>query len=339
MRRHARVDVIRHAPKFLAQRWALYARHLAASKKPILVGPWRSEVGFEVLYWIPFLNAFRKRYQIDPQRIIVLGRGGSAAWYRAAGSGDIFEHLPVDMLRTIANHEARSTGSIKHHRDEGWESHVCALAAQSIGVEHYHQLSPRWMYHLLAPYWEGRQPLGWLDQWLVHEHPMKVPAVTVGLPEKYIAMRWYARATWPLREDLLLWTRRLVEAVASRIPVVLIDSGIHTDDHADISLGDIPNVIQLSSATEQTPLNNLAIQSAVISKAQGYVGTYGGMSQLAMRFGVPTVALYHEFGQTSPHHLYLTQALSLRTGIPFIATYPGAVDALVPLIVKPKAAV
>lgn len=328
--------MIRHAPRFLSARWALYARHLAASTKPILVGPWRSEVGFECLYWIPFLNAFRKRYRIDPQRIIVLGRGGSAAWYRAAGTGDIYEHVPVEMMRTLATQQAQATGSIKHHGDEGWESHVCALAAQSIGIQHYHRLSPWWMYHLLAPYWEGQRPLGWLDRWLLHEQPMKAPAVALSLPDRYITMRWYARATWPLREDLLLWTRRLVEAVASRIPVVLIDSGLHTDDHADIALGDIPNTIRLSSVAPQTPLNNLAIQSAVISKAQGYVGTYGGMSQLAMRLGVPTLALYHEFGQTSPHHLYLTQALSLRTGIPFVATYPGAVDALVPLIVQPK---
>src|SRR5437899_2863013 len=30
--------------------------HIARSGKLIVVGPWLSEVGFEVLYWIPFLN-------------------------------------------------------------------------------------------------------------------------------------------------------------------------------------------------------------------------------------------------------------------------------------------
>lgn len=334
------LGLIRHAPNFLTLRWKLFARHLAASTKPILIGPWRSEVGFEVLYWIPFLNAFRKRYGIAEDRLITIGRGGSAHWYRTAGRGDLYEHVPVEMMRTIAAQEAQKTGSIKQHGEEAWERHVCGLAAQSIGIKHFHVLSPWWLYHLLAPYWEGTQPLRWLDGQLLHEQRIQAPALSqelaAQLPEKYVAMRWYVRPTWPLREDLALWTRKLIEATASRIPVVLIHSGLHVDDHADVSFGPMANVIDLKQVAPQTPLNTLAIQSAVIQKAQGYVGTYGGMSQLAMRLGIPTVALYYEFGQTSPHHLYLTQALSLRTGVPFVATYPKTLEALLPMVVAPR---
>lgn len=330
--------MVRREPKFLSLRWRLFAERLARSKSAIICGPWRSEVGFEVLYWIPFLNAFRKHYQIDDNRLISIGRGGSASWYRTAGQGDLYEHAPLEMMRTIATEQALKTGSIKQHGHEGWESHVCGLAARSIGLTHYHVLSPWWMYQLIAPYWEGQQTLHWLDHWLMHEQQMSAPAMSAAmrkqLPEHYVAMRWYIRPTWPLKEDLVLWTRKLVEATAQHVPVVLIGSGIHADDHADVNLGPMRNVLELKDIVPQKDTDNLAIQSSVIAHAQGYVGTYGGMSQLAMRLGVPTIALYNEFGQTSPQHLYLTQALSLRTGVPFIATYPKAVESLLPLVLR-----
>src|SRR3990167_7112855 len=62
---------------FLAAQWRIYARHLAASRRPILVGPWRSEGGFELLYWIPFLCSLRERYGISRDRLITIRHGGS----------------------------------------------------------------------------------------------------------------------------------------------------------------------------------------------------------------------------------------------------------------------
>lgn len=323
-------------PGALRSRWAIWSRRLAYSSRPILLGPWRSEVGFELLYWIPFLTAFRERYQIPRDRLVYLGRGGSAQWFDAAGRADLFEFLPLDAARQLSLQSTQQTGSLKQHTEEAWERHVCALAATSLGLRHYQILSPSWMYRLLAPFWTGHQPLAWLDRQCLHPVTVRAPALDPALhqrlPAQYIAMRWYARATWPLREDLVLWTRRLVEAVASRIPVVLIRSGIHADDHADIELGPIKNVVLLTDLAPMGILDNLAIQSAVIAHAKGYVGTYGGMAQGAMRWGVPTVALYQQFGQTSPAHLHLTQSLSLKSGVPFIATQPQSLDAILPLI-------
>ena len=46
------------------------------------LGPWLSETGFELLYWIPFL-AWAKAYgNFDPDQLIVVSRGGAAPWYR-----------------------------------------------------------------------------------------------------------------------------------------------------------------------------------------------------------------------------------------------------------------
>ena len=320
----------------LHARWRLFARSLSRSTKPILAGCWRSEVGFELLYWLPFLAKCQQDYGISKDRLVYIGRGGSAAWFDGAGRGDILEHMTLPQLRALSVQASQQTGSVKQTTTEPWERSVCDLAMNSVGLPEYHVLSPHWMYRLCAPFWEGREPLSFLDRYLLHQVRMPAPAIPKALetklPGSYIAMRWYSRPTWPLKEHLVLWTRKLVEAVSAHTPVILIDSGFQTDDHGDINLGPIPNVVRLSDLQPMTPTNNLQIQSGVIARASGYVGTYGGMAQGAMRWGVPTLALYESFGQTSPMHLHLTQSLSLQSGVPFVATYPQCVDALLPLL-------
>ncbi len=45
---------------------------ILAGDGPVVVGPWLSELGFELLYWIPFVTAIRRRRDIDPKRLVVL---------------------------------------------------------------------------------------------------------------------------------------------------------------------------------------------------------------------------------------------------------------------------
>ena len=319
----------------LESRWRAYARYLAQSRRPILCGPWRSELGFEVLYWIPFLQAFRHQYGIDRTRLIAIGRGGSAVWYDTAGTADLYEHVPLEAARVWSVQASQQTGSMKQNRQEPWERHVCGLTAASLGLTRYHVLSPSWMYRLLAPWWQGKRSQAWINDRLVHHVTMPKPPIDPGLkaklPKDFVAMRWYARPTWPYKEDLVLWMRQYTERIAKTSPVVLIDS-FHADDHADIHLGSIPNCQRLSELTDMTPLNNLAVQSSVIARSRAYVGTYGGMAQGAMRWGVPTLALYHEFANTAPEHLALTQHLSLRTGVPFVLARPKDLDGALPLL-------
>ena len=53
---------------------------VARGQGPIVVGPWTGEVGFEVLYWIPFLEWFRTRWHVSPDRLVIMSRGGVESW-------------------------------------------------------------------------------------------------------------------------------------------------------------------------------------------------------------------------------------------------------------------
>ena len=48
-------------------------------------GPWLSEVGYEALYWVPFVRWFAE-LRHRSERIVALSRGGVAAWYGGIAS-------------------------------------------------------------------------------------------------------------------------------------------------------------------------------------------------------------------------------------------------------------
>jgi hypothetical protein len=74
---------------------------VAKGSGPIVVGPWTGEVGFEVLYWIPFLEWFRTKWRIDGQRFVIVSRGGVAPWYAIAGASyaDVFSVVTPEAFR------------------------------------------------------------------------------------------------------------------------------------------------------------------------------------------------------------------------------------------------
>ena len=49
----------------------------ADDPRPVVVGPWLMEIGFELLYWIPYLRAQLRRLGIPKERVIAISRGGA----------------------------------------------------------------------------------------------------------------------------------------------------------------------------------------------------------------------------------------------------------------------
>src|SRR5215471_1000109 len=76
-------DVLRHRSELREQlRWSREAwqierevETLAVSGRPLVAGPWLSEVGFEALYWIPFLRWVKAAFRLDPARVVAVSRG------------------------------------------------------------------------------------------------------------------------------------------------------------------------------------------------------------------------------------------------------------------------
>lgn len=307
---------------------------------PILVGPFRSEVGFEVLYWLPWLAMLTRRYGIDPARFVVVTRGGAGVWYGVGSSVDLFELRTPAEVRVANRLERTATGMLKQWRLTAFDRDVLAEVRRRFGLgRRVPVLAPSWMYHGLARYWLGFRGLEWLSRHLLFG-PLPVPAVPEGvsLPPVFVAARFYARATWPVSELTAIVARETLRQLAAHQPVMLLTSGLHADDHLDYA-ADLPNVLRLDQLIpSMPPATNLAIQSAVLARATAFVGTYGGTAQLALRYGKPVVGFYTDWGGTALQHRHLSEALALKLGVPFhalrVLDIPPLREVLPPIEIK-----
>ena len=302
--------------------WPLKIRRLQHSKLPILVGPFYGEVGFEILYWIPWLHKIQQMYGLDAPRLIPITRGGAAVWYGWPKALELYAMRSTADVRIANKLSAMRTGMIKQQRWTPFDRGIIADAATTLGLgpTDYHTLHPHWMYHALTPFWATDRGLSWLDP-RTRYGPIPVSPIpdTVALPKDYVAMSFYARAT--LRDDPQV--RSLIAAilttVSAHVPVVVLDGSGHADDHWDLWPKELPaNVHRLSAIWPTTTETTLSQKSAVMARARGFVGTYGGICQLAARLGRPTVGFYQQWGGTSQAHRHLSQALALAMQTPFL---------------------
>lgn len=310
--------------------WPAFKRILKHSDLPILVGPWRGEVGFEAMYWIPFVRRFAKKYAIDPERLIPVTRGGAAAWYGYARSVELYSlHTPQEV-RVENRVQHAKHAMLKQITVTPFDREALKRAAAALSLKRYLVLHPSWMYARLNAYFASAMGLLALEEEALFD-PLVAPPLPAGLelPERFVAVRFYLRHTYPGHPTLIQFAQESIKQISSHTPVVLLNAGVHVDEHQDVRLrGGHPNVAMLHDLCPITPENNLAVQSAVLARALGFVGTYGGLAQLALRLGKPSVSYYNEWGGTAMAHKHLADALSLKTGLPCIVQKIGELPML-----------
>lgn len=309
-----------------ARCWPAYARLLQRGRAPILAGPWRGEVGFEALYWIPFLKRFVKRYGIDPNRVHPITRGGAEAWYGLGDGDELYDLRTPQDVRVENRLQHQKYHMLKQMR---WTPFDRAVMKEASEGRRFQMIHPLWMYARLTPFFNSAMGLHDLEQDCLYE-PLTVPALPEGLvlPERFVAVRFYLRHTFPGHPQIVAFARESIRTMAQHTPVILLNTGIHADDHQDIYVKDIPNVFTLTDLCAVTPANNLAIQSAVIGRALGFVGTYGGLAQLALRLGKPSVSYYSEWSGTAMAHKHLADAIALNANLPCLVLKVGELPLL-----------
>lgn len=276
------------------------------------------EVGYEALYWLPFLDALRARLQIDPARVIPISRGGAAIWYNVPRGLELYAMRPPQQVRVQNWIQFQQTGWMKQQRVSDFDRGIYQDAAATLGLKKYLTLHPAWMYQTLTPGWNGERGPAWLQQ-RVRFQSIPAPVVNgLTLPDRFVAVRFYFRPTFPASPQAASFAKATIAHIAKHTHVIILNSGLHVDDHFDYLPKDRENVTVLSEVVPLTAENNLAVQSAVLGKATGFVGTYGGMCQLALRMGVPSVSFYNEWHSTAIAHRHLSETLALQMGIPFL---------------------
>ncbi len=303
----------------------------------MLAGPFVGEVGFELLYWLPFV-----RWAVEQEpglrgRLVLISRGGTASWAAdlgAAGYVDVLSLIsPEDLVRRRPSLKQREVSALDEEllgavRDR--------LDARDVGVLHpsllfnfYYPVVKRDRRAFAAtviPTDAGASGLA------ASYRPIAAPGgppPEAGLPDEYVAVRFYGRASLPASAENQELVRRLVANLADKVPVVLLGHDLELDDHSDIGAGRGERI--LSVAHLMRPADNLEVQTRVLAGARGFIGTYGGLSYLAPSLGLPSLALTSSLDGLQPWHLDLAQQVFAMPGFGSLACVTTADSELLDL--------
>lgn len=290
---------------------------IARGDRMVVVGPWLSEIGFELLYWIPFLNWVQTSRPIDPARLVIVSRGGAWPWYRGLSDRyfDILDWYTPDEFRLRNEERVAALGrGLKHWSISDFDRGIIERTKQALGVSEVDLLHPSAMYHLYSPYWRKRATIRQLEK---HSRYQVFPALDPGgigkeLPDEYIAVKFYFSNAFPDTPANREFIAQLLAELSARIDIVLLSTGLHLDDHWDYTATAAGRIHTIEDRI--VPSRNLEIQTRVIAGARAFVGTYGGFSYLAPFYGVDSIAIYSDPESFLPHHVDIARRAFTGTG-------------------------
>jgi hypothetical protein len=291
-------------------------KRIADGGKPIFVGPWAGEVGFELLYWLPFLWRFVEDHAIDPARLRVVSRGGVASWYDglvpAERYVELYDIFTPGEISEISHRRHRATGSDKPMAITPWDYD---LATRAFGPGDFEMLHPSLLYRLLAGYSRGNDPFSiYAGNTTFRRLMSPTSSILNDLPERYTAVKFYSRVSFPMTPENAAFVRAATLRLAEKGPVVALDTGVAAYYHEDYSPPSHPNIISLKAA--MAPRDNLHLQSCVVARAEAVACTYGGFAYLPLYYGKPVTSLFSCEGHTLIKHAQAVYLLSQQIGAP-----------------------
>jgi len=274
--------------------WAIerdIARVVSGSD-PIIVGPWLSEVGYEVLYWVPFVRWVQAEFRIPASRLVVVTRGGAASWYSdiTTKTVELFDLMtPDDYASRNAQRSAEDRGTLKQFGVSPMDREIVAEVERRIGASRTRLLHPSLMYQLFHQFWLGHRSPSFLERRTRYRLISPPDVALPPLPAQFVAVKFYTAASLPPTDPVRRALRSIVLGLAEQMPVVMLDTGLALDDHEDYSFATASRIHSVRESFH--PRDNLAVQTAIIARASSFVGTCGALAWLAPMLGIDTTAV------------------------------------------------
>lgn len=252
---------------------------LARRTSTIVAGPWTGDLGFELLYWIPFLRWLTTEGGVDPDRVVAVSRGGVASWYT-----DVSGRY-VEFDRNASDFAANAAGATR--------------------IDHLH---PSTIDRLFGARWQlGAERAIVSAQTVQSALPLEA-VEPPALPATYAVVKAYFNRCLPDTPDNRALLQRTIAQLAEQTSVVLLPVGV--GDYA-------PFVPEPGTPVHELALEaptNLAVQSRVVRGASLLVSVYGGFSYLGPYVGTPTVALYSRATPGGSAHVELIDRVGKHLG-------------------------
>ena len=282
---------------------------LASGPGPIVAGPWLGEVGFELLYWIPFLAWFVERFDVPRERMVIVSRGGTRDWYAHLSSHyrDVFDHVTPAEFRARNDERSIELGEQKQVAATAFDRRLLSPILDELGVSPDRVLHPSLMFRVFRPYWWAHQDSTWVGR---HARFQALSASPEGellsrLPRDYVAVKFYYNDSFPATDGNRRFARDLLRTLRERGPIVSLSTGLAIDDHEGWE--EEETLAAHGIRADLSPANNLRLQSLIVANARAWVGTYGGFAYLAPFHRVPATAYFSNPDGFSKRHLALAQ--------------------------------
>lgn len=263
----------------------------------LFLGPWLGEVGPELQYWIPFLQQAKARGFFGRKKIIAVSRGGVEAWYGNVTDSyvDIFDHLTPQEYRSVRASVLKTTQ--KQLTRHPWEMHFIEEVSKKLGIGSYALMHPAQMWHLVVAWLQERLLLSRVHFQLKFQKLAPSPSSyaqyvdKLHLPRNFIVARFYTSHVFEGGKSNEEQVKKILIRISRFIPVVILTMNYGVDDHGSMTLPRSTGIIQVGS---NLPLRkNLGIQTEVIRRAKGFIGTNGGISVLPALVGIPCLSFYN----------------------------------------------
>ncbi len=287
---------------------------LASGPGPIVAGPWLGEVGFELLYWVPFLAWFVERFNVPRERMVIVSRGGTRDWYAHLSSHyrDVFDHVSPAEFRVRNDERSIELGEQKQIAATAFDRRLLSPILDQLHVSPDRVLHPSLMFRIFRPYWWTHQDSAWVGR---HARFQTLSASPEGellsrLPRDYVAVKFYYNDSFPATDTNRRFARGLLRTLCERGPIVSLSTGLAIDDHEGWE--EEETLAAHGIRADLSPANNLRLQSLIVANARAWVGTYGGFAYLAPFHAVPATAYFSNPDGFSKRHLALAQEVFAR---------------------------
>lgn len=309
---------------------------IAESSKPIVLGPWLGSITDELLYWIPMLRWAQEAYSLDPERLVVVSRGGVKSWYGALAHRyvdffDLFEAGDLDAFKTEAQHTRPDPETSRRKtRLSDAETRILHAVQQKLDLCEYDLLHPEHMFGgIFFFHWNGCSSFDYLRRHARYL-PLAEPEpgeIEMRLPETYYAVG-FGLSSFADTNENRQFVRDLIERLLERSDVVLLDNHFASGDAGEIGWEEVVTNGRLHdnrlihTANWMSARNSLDVQSRIIAGSRCFVGTYGGPSHIALFLRKPCIAFHQRRGNLDNGLESIDMAISNAFNTPFMLLTP-----------------
>lgn len=269
-----------------------------SKKNTVIFGPYLGEVGFEVLYWAPFVNYMKR---LITKKVIVISRGGILDLYDLDDDDlyiDFFTKYSPNDLVNLQNERIKVCGNQKQNFFSDSEKMVLDSFFQPLND--FYLIHPGVMFKLFSIYYLRTLKISRILPYLKYKKFNKKQKSSA------IAIKVYKHNDLNSDNDLITLTSILGGLSKKKFEIISLESSHTYDEHQDLKF-----TFNLSKPLNDTkPQDNLAAQVTILLKTKILICANGGIAYLGIMCGNRVYAMNINQRKVNTKHTDLARYLA-----------------------------